>query len=164
MSFGRADLAVGFYLTLTRPAVLCELCCLRPQETIGALLARVHRTEQRLHDVHSVCVSCSGIPSAEPVRCESLDCPWLYERKKLENKAENLKAVQELVEELVELHMEDSNGSDDIPEVDTLYTAVSMSGDVDVCLTGEYCDWCRRRDGVFGLFLRRHMLKLPTAL
>ncbi|KIP11956.1 hypothetical protein PHLGIDRAFT_510248 [Phlebiopsis gigantea 11061_1 CR5-6] len=98
-------------------SVLCEVCCYRPQETIGALFARVHRTEHRLQNVHGICVSCSGIPSTEPVRCESLDCPWLYERKKLENKAENLNAVQDLVEELVQFHEDDSERSDDSPEV-----------------------------------------------
>ena len=86
-------------------AVLCDLCCLRPQETIGRLLLRVHRTEKRLQNVHSICMSCSAIPATEPVYCESLDCPWLYERKKLEDKAESMNAMQELVEELVDLHM-----------------------------------------------------------
>lgn len=88
------------------PAI-CDVCCLKPQETIGKLLSRVHRTEKKLQNVHLVCTSCSGIPQAEPVRCTSLDCPWLFERKKLEHKAENLNVMQELVEELIELHMED---------------------------------------------------------
>ena len=91
--------------------VLCDTCCFRPQETIGKLLSRVRRTEKRLADVHLVCASCSGIPQAEPVRCESLDCPWLFERKKLEKKAETMNAMHALVEELVDLHLEDEASS-----------------------------------------------------
>lgn len=99
-------------------AALCDLCCLRPQETIGRLLSRVHRTEKKLQNVHSICTSCSAIPVAEPVRCQSLDCPWFYERKKLESKAENMTAMQDLVEELIELHVDESTSDDsDISKV-----------------------------------------------
>ena len=110
------------------PTVLCELCCFRPQETIGALFARIHRTENKLQNVHDICASCSGIPSTEPVRCESLDCPWLYERKKIENKAENLKAVQDLVEELVQFHTDHSDGSDDVLEVYIVHHWIGFVG------------------------------------
>ncbi|GJE86113.1 DNA polymerase zeta catalytic subunit [Phanerochaete sordida] len=92
-------------------STICDTCCFRPQETIGKLLAKVHRTEQRLTDVHRVCASCAGTPQAEPVRCESLDCPWLFERKKLEHKAEGLQAIHGLVEELEELHLDEGSST-----------------------------------------------------
>ena len=80
-----------------------------------------------MQNVHSVCMSCSAIPAAEPVRCESLDCPWLYERKKLENKAESMNAMQELVDELINLHM-DEDASEEIPEVAGFYI-LNLCGD-----------------------------------
>ncbi|EKM61040.1 uncharacterized protein PHACADRAFT_204189 [Phanerochaete carnosa HHB-10118-sp] len=107
-------------------SALCEACCSRPQETIGTLLARVHRTERRLADVHRVCASCSGVPQAEPVRCVSLDCAWLFERTKLEHKAGTMRTMHELVEELAEMHVDGEASStvvganDEDTEVTTL--------------------------------------------
>lgn len=99
-----------------RFAAICETCCFRPPETIGALLSRIHRTEQRLQNVHLVCGACSGTPSAEPIECLSLDCPWMYERKKLEGKAETMGLMHELIDELVELTLEDGNGEPEANE------------------------------------------------
>lgn len=81
-------------------AVLCEVCRSDYATTISELLSRVHSTERKLNDVHLVCGSCCGTAPAEPVQCESLDCPWLYERKKLESKAEALTSVHDLIEEM----------------------------------------------------------------
>ena len=83
-------------------AGLCEVCRAHPQETISGLLSRLHIAEDKLRDVQAICSSCCGVPAAEPVKCESLDCPWLYERKKVENKVEALDVVAELVAELQE--------------------------------------------------------------
>ena len=80
--------------------VLCEVCRADHAVTISELLSRVQGTERRLKDVHLVCSSCCGTAAAEPVQCESLDCPWLYERKKLEGKAEALTTVHDLIEEM----------------------------------------------------------------
>ncbi|KAI0732391.1 hypothetical protein C8Q72DRAFT_874307 [Fomitopsis betulina] len=81
---------------------LCDVCRAHPQETISGLLSRLHIAENKLRDVQTICSSCCGIPAAEPVRCQSVDCPWLYERKKVENKVEALDAVAEMVAELQE--------------------------------------------------------------
>ncbi|KAI0689616.1 hypothetical protein BC835DRAFT_1368378 [Cytidiella melzeri] len=96
---GRAKIEEHFYgsrcLTCNAPTAdsICDDCRLSPQETISGLLTRVHRTEDRLKNVHLICVSCSGVASGEPIECESLDCPWLYERKKMENKAATLSLI-----------------------------------------------------------------------
>ncbi|KAI0335271.1 hypothetical protein GY45DRAFT_1240755 [Cubamyces sp. BRFM 1775] len=82
------------------PEVLCEVCRADHAVTISELLSRVQGTERRLKDVHLVCSSCCGTAPAEPVQCESLDCPWLYERKKMEGKAEALTTVHDLIEEM----------------------------------------------------------------
>ena len=34
------------------------------------------------------------------MRCVSLDCPWLFQRKKVEQQAEDMKMLQELIQAL----------------------------------------------------------------
>lgn len=63
-------------------------------------MVKIGKTETKLRNVHRVCSSCSGTPVTEPIRCISLDCPWLFERKKIEHKAEALSAIEEYVEEV----------------------------------------------------------------
>lgn len=79
---------------------LCKACRKHPQSTISSLLSRAHRTETRLKDVHSLCASCAATPLSDPVNCESLDCSWLFTRKKLENKAEMLNNVFDYIDEI----------------------------------------------------------------
>ncbi|RPD62939.1 hypothetical protein L227DRAFT_584639 [Lentinus tigrinus ALCF2SS1-6] len=85
--------------TLT-PEVLCEVCCTDYASTMSDLLSRMQQTEARLKDVHLVCGACCKTAPAEPVECESLDCPWMYERKKIESKAEALTTIHDLIEEI----------------------------------------------------------------
>ncbi|KAI0778186.1 hypothetical protein BD413DRAFT_507367 [Trametes elegans] len=82
------------------PEVLCEVCRSDYAASISELLSRVQTTETRLKGVHQVCSSCCTTAPAEPIHCESLDCPWLYERKKLESKAEAMTTVHDLIEEM----------------------------------------------------------------
>ncbi|CCM07100.1 uncharacterized protein FIBRA_09427 [Fibroporia radiculosa] len=79
---------------------LCDDCRADPITTISGLLSRLRVAEDRLRDVQLICSSCCGTAPGEPVRCESLDCPWLFERKKVEGKAERLTIIGDLVEEL----------------------------------------------------------------
>ncbi|OBZ79777.1 DNA polymerase zeta catalytic subunit [Grifola frondosa] len=95
------------------PGGLCEVCRADPQTTISSLLARMKVTEDRLRDVQMVCGSCCGTAPAEPVKCESLDCPWLFERKKAESKADALVAVEALVEEVENEWCSDDNSTFD---------------------------------------------------
>jgi len=82
------------------PEGLCDGCRADPQSSTSGLLSRIRKTENKMRNVQLICSSCSGIASAEPVKCESLDCPWFYERKKIEHKTESLFAVEDLVKEL----------------------------------------------------------------
>lgn len=79
---------------------ICEDCRTRPQVTVAALLSRLHVAEDRLRCAHELCASCTAVSPLEPVRCESLDCQYFYERKKCEMKvADSRSAVlQHLVE------------------------------------------------------------------
>lgn len=61
------------------------------------LSTRIQVNEARLVNAHRICASCAGCAQSEPIRCESLDCPWLYSRKKAEGKMELLAIVRELL-------------------------------------------------------------------
>ncbi|TBU65073.1 hypothetical protein BD310DRAFT_944016 [Dichomitus squalens] len=93
------------------PEALCELCRSDSALTMSELLSRMRKTEAKLKDVHLVCGSCCGNAPAEPVQCESLDCPWMYERKKLESKAEAVTTIQELIEEIADKWSEEQTSS-----------------------------------------------------
>ena len=60
----------------------------------------MQKTEAQLRDVHLLCSSCCRTAPAEPVECESLDCRWLYERKKVESKADALATIHDLLDEM----------------------------------------------------------------
>ena len=79
---------------------LCERCCAAPAETISGLLSQVRIAEGRLQTAHSVCTACTHSEPLEPVRCVSLDCPWLFQRQKVERQAEDMEMLQELIQAL----------------------------------------------------------------
>ncbi|KIK70996.1 hypothetical protein GYMLUDRAFT_33098 [Collybiopsis luxurians FD-317 M1] len=81
---------------------LCAECWRQPQPTISGLLNRLRFNEQRLVDAHRICSSCAGTGLEEAAECQSLDCSWLYARKKAEARTEFLGILHELVQELVE--------------------------------------------------------------
>jgi len=51
-------------------------------------------------DAHRVCATCTGCELSDPIRCESIDCPWLYTRKRAENKTEGLEMIEDLLDDL----------------------------------------------------------------
>ncbi|KAI0047841.1 hypothetical protein FA95DRAFT_1492015 [Auriscalpium vulgare] len=81
---------------------VCDNCCLTPQETIAQLLSRIRIAEKRLRETHEVCGTCTRAEPLEPILCESLDCGWLFARKKAEANAEEIELLSELVEEVTE--------------------------------------------------------------
>ncbi|THH02839.1 hypothetical protein EW026_g5 [Hermanssonia centrifuga] len=99
---------------------VCDDCRFQPQETISRILALMRRTEKQLTDVQLVCATCSGTPTTEPIHCESLDCPWLFERKKVEHRTEGLETIQDIVDDLQYYVDEfaDSEGNFEIVEDD----------------------------------------------
>jgi len=76
---------------------LCENCSATPAETISGLLSQVRIAEKRVQAAHEVCRMCTESEPLEPVRCVSLDCPWLFQRKKVEQQAEDTELLQELI-------------------------------------------------------------------
>ncbi|CAL1695850.1 unnamed protein product [Somion occarium] len=84
------------------PYGVCLNCRRQEQSTITGLLGRIKKTEIKLKNIQAICSSCQSTPMAEPIQCESLDCPWLFERKKIEHKTEALSAIEDYVEEVQE--------------------------------------------------------------
>ena len=78
--------------------VVCLLCRSNPEDSLHALQGRLQEAELRLTATHSVCVSCTGSSQAEGIKCESLDCPWLYARDKAEEDLDALQGVPGLTE------------------------------------------------------------------
>ena len=67
---------------------------------MSELLSQVRIAETRLETAHRVCTMCVRSEPLEPVRCVSLDCPWLFQRKKVEQQAEDIEGLQELIQAL----------------------------------------------------------------
>ena len=70
---------------------------MRTQITVADLLNRTRKLEKRLVGAYQICASCTATAPGEPIECESLDCPWLYERKKAEFKVETVSALEECI-------------------------------------------------------------------
>jgi len=79
------------------PGGICDSCRDKSQTTTPELLRRISKGETRLMNTQRICESCTGSAPSEPIRCESIDCAWLFERKKAERKAETLVMLRELV-------------------------------------------------------------------
>jgi DNA polymerase zeta len=89
---------------------ICSDCAQDPSTTIHALLSRQHLAQAKVIDVHKICASCSSVPQAEKVVCDSIDCPVLYARVAAERDVEDLGDVDELVERLKEVDVRSVRG------------------------------------------------------
>jgi len=76
---------------------ICDMCRSNPQVTITSLLWRIQAGETRLLDAQRTCSSCTASGPMDDIKCESLDCPWLFERKRCQYKVESLDLMQECV-------------------------------------------------------------------
>ncbi|KAI0068183.1 hypothetical protein BV25DRAFT_1793280 [Artomyces pyxidatus] len=101
---------------------VCDECRMTPQETITGLLGRIQISEHRLRTAHDVCTSCTASEALEPIRCESLDCSWLYQRKKAEADAEETGYLEELIEEIEEGRSESETVTDSLSEETEYYS------------------------------------------
>ncbi|KAL1679814.1 hypothetical protein EV122DRAFT_276721 [Schizophyllum commune] len=73
---------------------VCDDCRTIPQTTAADLLTTIRTHELRSMQIQTICASCSKTPQAESIACESLDCPWMYARKRADGKAEFLAALR----------------------------------------------------------------------
>jgi DNA polymerase zeta len=79
---------------------LCQECQDLPSESMFALLSRLHLSESRRADVQRLCASCSGSTPGEDIKCESIECPWMFQRHRVEAEVARLKGVRKLISEL----------------------------------------------------------------
>lgn len=107
---------------------LCDECYfVTPQETIATLSSRVQVNEQRIKVAQQICATCCGTMVTEPVLCESLDCPWMYSRKRERNNKNFLEIVEDIIEDLSDnvsetTHSDQSNESEvDNLSLDSIY-------------------------------------------
>ncbi|KAF9229291.1 DNA/RNA polymerase [Gyrodon lividus] len=95
---------------------ICEDCCVHPEETIPNLLRRLQKGEKKLLNTHHICASCTSTAFGEPIECMNIDCPWLYERKKAEQKTNFLEGLLTIIEDLDLL---ESENVDNLERMDT---------------------------------------------
>jgi DNA polymerase zeta len=63
-------------------SVICSDCRAAPATTAFAITSHLQQADKKRHESQTVCGSCSDTPPAEQMKCESLECEWLYERVK----------------------------------------------------------------------------------
>lgn len=79
---------------------ICTTCKRDSGQSIASLLTRLRRAETSLAQVHRICSACSNSVPGEEIHCWSFDCPWLFERKRVENKVALSHDLPVLIEEL----------------------------------------------------------------
>ncbi|KAF9872196.1 DNA polymerase family B [Colletotrichum karsti] len=62
--------------------VLCSKCQQDAPSSLFNLQTRLNHEERKYMDVVKICRSCSGLPAADDVPCDSKDCPVFYSRVK----------------------------------------------------------------------------------
>lgn len=72
-----------------------------------------------------ICTTCTGSRPGELIKCESLDCPWLYSRKRAESKRGFLDGVEALLDSL-----------NDGVETDALFNTIETEE-----IEGEETEW-----------------------
>jgi hypothetical protein len=79
---------------------MCRDCYQAHQSATAALGDHISECETRLKNAHDVCRSCASSTPTEPIRCESLDCPWFYERRKAEDGMEMAAFAQSVIDSI----------------------------------------------------------------
>lgn len=79
---------------------ICAECLATPDVAAHALLAHENAMHARVRDIHRICASCAGTPVAEPVLCNSVDCPVMYARVAGERDAEDAAGSHRLLAQL----------------------------------------------------------------
>ncbi|KAI0078881.1 hypothetical protein K474DRAFT_778270 [Panus rudis PR-1116 ss-1] len=116
---------------LSRYAGVCGICRRKPQVTISRLLARIRDVETRMKNLQTICTSCASTPAAEAIHCESLDCPWLFARKKAEHKLEELESIEDFIEEVQDAARSDVSDGEDNEAIQTFWEDSDAEGGED---------------------------------
>ncbi|OHE95822.1 DNA polymerase family B [Colletotrichum orchidophilum] len=82
--------------------VLCEKCQQDAPRSLFSLQTRLKDEERKYMDVVRICRSCSALPAADEVPCDSKDCPVFYSRVKQGARLKMEKsALEPVIRELV---------------------------------------------------------------
>ncbi|KAJ7181668.1 hypothetical protein C8R43DRAFT_869366 [Mycena crocata] len=76
---------------------ICDNCYLNPESAMSRILSKIRMGESRLLDINRICASCTQSAPAEPQKCDSLDCAYLYARTKAEKKLHSLEGLSNLL-------------------------------------------------------------------
>lgn len=79
---------------------MCHDCYTSRRSTLVDMLDKIAWDEKSLMDTHTLCSSCTRMPIGEPVECVSLDCSWLYTRKRAEERTDMIKMWADLLDDL----------------------------------------------------------------
>ncbi|TDL28443.1 hypothetical protein BD410DRAFT_893460 [Rickenella mellea] len=79
---------------------LCWSCHCTPETTTADLYWQLEEAERQLLTSHQVCAGCTQSRPVEPIKCDSLDCPWLFRRKTAEENVEHLSDLSDVVQSL----------------------------------------------------------------
>jgi DNA polymerase zeta len=90
---------VAYFLDSSIIAV-CFSCRGAKSDTILTLSTRLRDAESKLLDTQLICSSCTGCPPSEEIRCESYDCPWLYERHTARRDVERAERIREVLRDI----------------------------------------------------------------
>jgi len=87
-----------------RPAygAICESCDNNGAASMANFGFMIRKAEERLVHAQLICGSCTGSATAEPIECESTDCPWFYARQGANHDIEMVPLYQELTKQLGE--------------------------------------------------------------
>ena len=80
------------------PLEICPACQSAPSRSIHTLLSRLHLSEAQMLDVQRVCASCTGSRPDEEIKCDSIECSWLYQRRRAENEVARLRGIRKFIE------------------------------------------------------------------
>ncbi|CAI0642086.1 unnamed protein product [Colletotrichum noveboracense] len=82
--------------------VLCPKCEQDAPSSLFNLQTRLNHEERKYMEVVRICRSCSGLPAADDVPCDSKDCPVFYSRVKQSTRLKTEKsALDPVIQELV---------------------------------------------------------------
>lgn len=84
-------------MTNPLPQVICSDCRAAPEETMFSIMSHVQQAGKKRQECQIVCASCSDSAPAEEIKCESLECEWLYERVKAKKEFDKWREYQGLV-------------------------------------------------------------------
>ncbi|KIY66264.1 hypothetical protein CYLTODRAFT_423607 [Cylindrobasidium torrendii FP15055 ss-10] len=79
---------------------ICKACRDDSEETMAGLLWKIQAIERRFMDAQRTCMSCARVSKANDIKCESMDCAWMFERRKAEVQLGQLVALKDAVDDL----------------------------------------------------------------